>query len=105
MANKKTETVKEKRRRGPAPMTPEQKEEAAKARALKKEQEKNLPPEIFIQYKDIETDMATIAEAAKADFHSHKKRTYVTNLKLYVKPEENMVYYVVNGEHKGSIPL
>lgn len=27
------------------------------------------------------------------------------NIELYVKPEENKVYYVMNGEHKGSFDI
>ena len=48
--------------------------------------------------------MAALVEAAKADFHKEKKRTLITALKLYVKPEEHMAYYVINGSHEGKIP-
>lgn len=48
--------------------------------------------------------MAALVEAAKADFHKEKKRTLVTSLKLYVKPEEHMAYYVINGSYEGKVP-
>lgn len=41
--------------------------------------------------------------AAKADFHKEKKRTRVTALKLYVKPEEHLAYYVINRNCEGKI--
>ena len=56
-----------------------------------------------MQYQDIEIDMGTLAETAKADFHTTKKRTLITELKLYVKPEERMAYYVINGKYEGKI--
>ena len=49
--------------------------------------------------------MTALAEAAKADFHSVKKRTLVTDLKLYIKPEEQSAYYVINGDYTGKIPF
>ena len=76
MSGKTNEELKEKKRPGRKPMTPEEKAAAAKARA---------------------------EEKAKADFHAAKKRTLVTGLKLYIKPEEHIAYYVINGEHEGKI--
>ncbi len=94
---------KEKRRPGRRPMTAEEKEAAAKLRAAEKEKAGNLKPEMWIQYQGAEVDLTALAEAAKADFRSEKKRTLITELKLYIKPEERMAYYVVNGSHEGKI--
>ena len=58
---------------------------------------------MWIQYQGAEVDLTALAEAAKADFRSEKKRTLITELKLYIKPEERMAYYVVNGSHEGKI--
>lgn len=93
-----------KRKPGRQPMTDEGKEAAAKVRAEDKERAENLKPEIVVQYQGGEIDMAALVEAAKADFHKEKKRTLVTSLKLYVKPEEHMAYYVIDGSHEGKIP-
>ena len=93
-----------KRKPGRQPMTDEEKEAAAKVRAEEKERAENLKPEIVVQYQGGEIDMAALVEAAKADFHKEKKRTLVTSLKLYVKPEEHMAYYVIDGSHEGKIP-
>lgn len=49
---------------------------------------------------DVLTERAIVAWAAE---HSQKK-TAAKDIKLYVKPEENMVYYVINGD-SGSFAL
>jgi len=76
---------KEKKRPGRQPMTAEEKAAAAKVRAAEKEKAGNLKPELILQYQDHDTDMAALVEAAKADFHQTRKRTLVTDLKLYIK--------------------
>ena len=92
-----------KKKTGRKPMTEAEKEIAAKARAQEKAKAENLKPEYIVQYQGADIDLAALAETAKADFHQAKKRTLITDLKLYVKPEEHTVYYVVNGSHTGSV--
>ena len=92
-----------KKKAGRKPMTAAEKEAAAKARAKEKVKAENLKPEFIVQYQGTDTDLAALAEAAKADFRQTKKRTLITELKLYVKPEEHTVYYVINGDCTGSI--
>jgi len=110
MRGKKTDAApradepKTKKKPGRQPMTAEEKAAAAKVRAEAKEKAANLKPELFIQYQGSEIDMASLVEAAKADFQQTKKRTLITALTLYVKPEERMVYYVINGNYEGKIP-
>lgn len=103
--NAAKEAASKRSRPGRPPMTAEEKAAAAKLRAAEKEKARNLKPEILIQYQGTETAVSELEEAAKADFHSAKKRTLITDLKLYIKPEERMAYYVINGSHEGSIPL
>ena len=101
-AEKPVETT-EKKRPGRKPMTPEEREAAAKLRAAEKEKADNLKPVMILQYQGMDVDMVTLAAAAKADFHSQKKRTLVTDLKLYIKPEERTAYYVINENFNGKI--
>jgi hypothetical protein len=95
--------LKGKKRPGRKPMTPAEKAAAAVARAAEKAKADNLKPEIFVEYQGAQTDMSALVEAAKADFHAEKKRTRITDLKLYVKPEEHIAYYVVNEKYKGNV--
>lgn len=92
-----------KKKGGRKPMTAEEKAAAAKVRAESKAKAGGLKPTVIVQFQGSEVDLDTLVEAAKADFRQAKKRTPVTDLKLYVKPEERMVYYVVNEKHSGSI--
>ena len=92
-----------KKKSGRKPMTAAEKEAAAKVRAQEKAKAESLKPEFIVQYQGTDIDLAALAESAKADFRQTKKRTLITELKLYVKPEEHTVYYVINGEHTGSI--
>ena len=84
-------------------MSPEEKEAAAKARALEKEKALNMRPEIFVQYQGGEIGMDALVDAVKASFREEKKRTRITSLKMYVKPEERTAYYVVNEKYTGSV--
>lgn len=84
---------------GRKPMTAEEKaaraEEKAKAAAMK--------PAIFIQFRGIETTADELVERARAAFKAEHKRTAVEQIKVYVKPEDNAVYYVVNDKFMGKV--
>lgn len=102
------ETVQEgqpprKRRGGRKPYTPEQKASAAKAREEAKKKADALMPEVVIQYQGSEANIADLIELVKAEFHAVKKRTRITDMRLYVKPEERSAYYVVNESFDGKI--
>lgn len=99
---KKIETTK--KRPGRKPMTEEQKAAAAKARAEEKAKAANMKPEVYVQYQDSEAEMFALIDTIKDAFHQQKKRTLITDLKIYVKPEEHTAYYVINGSFTGSIP-
>ena len=92
-----------KKKAGRKPFTAEEKAAAAKARAESKAKADNLKPTVVVQFRDSEVDLDALVEAAKADFRQAKKRTLITDLKLYVKPEERTAYYVVNEKYTGSV--
>jgi len=93
----------EKKKPGRKPMTPEEKAAKAEAKAAEKAKAAQLKPEVIVQFQGSDVSMDTLVEAAKADFHTAKKRTLITDLKLYVKPEESIAYYVVNGKFEGKV--
>ena len=97
------ETTKPRKKPGRQPMTLEEKAAAAKARAEEKAKADNLKPEVYVQFQESEASIDSLVEAAKADFHKTKKRILVTAMKLYVKPEDHMAYYVINGSHEGKV--
>jgi len=103
MSDTQSKELQGKKRPGRKPMTPEEKAAAAQIRAEEKTKADQLKPEFFVQYQGKEFDMGELAKAAKADFHQTRKRTLVTDMKLYFKPEERAAYYVVNGKFEGKI--
>ncbi len=110
MARKKETTTEAaapevKKKPGRKAMTDAEKEAAAKARAAEKAKADSLKPVFVMQFQGSEVDLSALAETAKAEFRQTKKRTLITDMKLYVKPEEHMVYYVINETYTGNIPF
>ena len=93
----------QKKRGGRKPMTAQEKAEAAKKREEEKAKADNLVPLLVLQYQGAEVDTAALIEAAKREFKSQHKRTLITSLQMYLKPEENTAYYVINGSITGAI--
>ena len=93
----------ERKKPGRKPMTAKQKAEAARVRAEEKRKADNLQPAIIVEYSGEQADANALVEQAKAAFHAEKKRTLITDLKLYVKPEERAAYYVINESYTGKI--
>ena len=83
----------------PAKTTTEKKTVAATETAPKKTRTRKTVS-VTLQYggmdwsTDVLTDRAIVAWAAEQG----KTKTAAKDIKLYVKPEENMVYYVINGD-------
>lgn len=93
----------ERKKPGRKPMTTEQRAEAARARAEEKRKAANMKPAIIVEYSGEQADANSLVERAKEAFHAERKRTLITDLKLYVKPEERAAYYVVNERFTGKI--
>lgn len=77
---------------------PAAKKTAEKKTASKKAAEKKIAPKtnLFIQYQGVELSYADLIERVKADSGIDSPKS----VNLYVKPEDNMVYYVVNENEK-----
>ena len=82
----------------PAAKKTTEKKTAEKKTAPKKAAEKKTAPKtnLFIQYQGVELSYADLIERVKADSEIDSPKS----VNLYVKPEENMVYYVVNENEK-----
>lgn len=93
----------EPKRGGRKPLTDEQKQAAAKARAEAKEKAEKLKPMVYVQYQDSQAEIDSLIDAVKEEFHKEKKRTRITDLKLYIKPEERTAYYVINEKFDGKV--
>ena len=60
-------------------------------------------PVVYVQYQGAEEKVEDLVAAAKAAFAAEHPRTSVSDLKLYVKPEERAAYYVVNEKFAGRV--
>lgn len=80
-----------------------QKQAAATARDERKEKAEGMKPELMLQYGGADTKTDDLVNAAIADFRNIKKRTPITSMKLYIKPEESTAYYVINEQYEGKV--
>ena len=64
---------------------------------------KNSKTEFFIQYQDYEVRAEDIAEKIREQYIAQgHKLTDIKELQIYLKPEENTAYYVVNHRDTGK---
>ena len=80
-----------------------QKMAQAKAKEASREAVSAVTPMVYIQYGDKEIVCDELVERARVDYKANNKGT-VRSVKLYVKPEENTAYYVINGK-EGKIDI
>jgi len=102
MAKKSTDAA-EPKKAGRKPMTEAEKAAAAKLRAERKAKAASMVPAVVLQFQGEDADVNALIEAAKAAFKEKKKRTPITELKLYLKPEDRAAYYVINGDFDGKV--
>ena len=97
-AAKKTETAEAKK----AEKKPAAKKASKPGRkpAAKKEMKVNA----YVEYREKQVEEKTIiADVKKAWTKSGGKIGDIKTMDLYIKPEEDAVYYVINGTEKGSV--
>ena len=76
---------------------------AAKAKTAAKKVAENKQA-VFVEYGDKQVAALDVLEAVKADFKANNKGT-VKTVKVYIKPEDNAAYYVVNDKVNGKVDL
>ena len=60
---------------------------------------------MILQFGDLEVAAADISEKAKQDYKNSENDAELKDIRIYVKPEDNKAYYVVNGEFEGNVDL
>ena len=85
----------------------EEKKAPAKKPAAKKAAKKEVKTEITVQYAGKSYSDEELMKIAKDvwRFDLKKKVTDLVSVELYVKPEENVVYYVFNGTESGNFNI
>ena len=61
-------------------------------------------PEVYVQFSSRQFDCAELVRRCEADFRTKHKNANVRSCKLYIKPEDNTVYYVIN-DIQDRLPL
>ena len=76
------------------------------SKTAKKAVKEELKPEVFIQYQGREAMVADAIDKAKAEFvaDGHRVST-IKSLQVYLKPEEDAAYYVINHKFAGRVDL
>lgn len=82
-------------------------QEAPKKKAApRKTKAKAQNAEVYFQFAGQEIMASDIFEKAKAAFVSEgNKESAIETFRLYIKPEDNKAYYIVNDEAKGHVFL
>ena len=71
--------------------------------AEKKVEEKKA--ELYVQFSGFEFSYDELLEKVKADYIAQTGKKAISSTKLYLKPEELKVYYVINDKFMGDIYL
>ena len=72
-----------------------------RTKTAKKAAKEELKPEVYIQYQGRE---GVVEDAIKKVTEGHRAST-IKSLQLYLKPEENAAYYVINQKIAGRVDL
>lgn len=92
-----------------APEKEAPKKETVKKAPVKKAVEKKpegIAEEIYVQYLEKEVITSEVLERAKQDYIADGHReSSIKSIHLYIKPEENMAYYVINEKIAGGVQL
>lgn len=98
-AEVKAEAAKEEKKPA-SKKAPAKKEEAPAEKAVKKAPEKDTA-KLFIEFGGNKFAADEIVEKCKAAYKADNSRKQVRSIEVYVKPEDNKAYYVVNGKADG----
>jgi hypothetical protein len=75
-------------------------------KSTKKAEKEELKPEVFIQFYSSEAVVAEVIEKVKGRFIEEGHRaSSIKSLQVYLKPEENAAYYVINQKTAGRVDL
>lgn len=97
------ETKPEKKRPGRKPGSKNKTTKAAEKVTAKKEAS---APEIYVQFGASESSVQAAVDRIKAEYVAQGHRaSSIKSLKVYLKPEDNAAYYVINDKLAGRVDL
>ena len=110
----KAETKKAEKKAPAAKKEVKKAEKKAEKKAPEKKPAKKAAPKaliastvkgLFFEYGDKQVDAAALAELAKAAYKENGGTAAIRSIELYVKAEDNALYYVINGKENGKVEL
>lgn len=79
---------------------------AVVSKTAEKKEVATVKEEIFVQYSNQEVFAADVVERVKNAFIAEGHAVdSIEKVRVYIKPEENMIYYVVNDDYASGISL
>lgn len=86
---------------------PEKSAEAVEKKTVRRVAKKEVAAEVYVQYLGMEVSAKDVLENVKKIWKDEmgKKDKDIKDIKLYIKPEENKAYYVINGDVAGAVGL
>ncbi|MGN0384016.1 MAG: DUF6465 family protein [Eubacterium sp.] len=89
------------------PKKAEPKKAAAKKTTTKAAKKSETKATVYVQYLGKEFEAKAVLDAAKSAYikETGAKEADIKTIDLYIKPEDNAAYYVVNGKSAGSVAL
>ena len=98
--------VKAEAKKAPAKKAPAKKAATTEKKAPAKKAAAKSETVITVQFMGNEVSIASVEEKVKAQFVAEgNKASSIKSLNVYVKPEENAAYYVINGDATGRVDL
>ncbi len=82
-----------------------EKKPSAVNKAVEKKAPAKVSTSVYVQYADKEVNALNITDDVKKAFKASGNKTAIKKINVYIKPEENTAYYVINDEFTGSISL
>lgn len=101
-ASEKKETTKKTTKKTTAKATKTETKTTKTTKAAKTTK-KEVKTDVFVQYLDSQVSEAEILKKVNADLK--KQKVTATDIKLYIKPQDNACYYVANGKVAGQVAL
>lgn len=106
VAAAETAEVKKETKKAAAKKAEPKKETAKKETAKKTTAKKETSVDVYVEFSGNQVSEKDVAERVKAAYVEGGHRvSSIKSLRIYIKPEENAAYYVINDDNVGKVDL
>lgn len=93
------------KRRGRPPKKEANSKTAVSPRTKGKKKVDSPSATAYLEYQGRQVELSGLYDAAKAEFRKEHKRMHIADLKIYIKPEDGKIYFLINGQYSGSFEI